>query len=109
MAQFCKLAALEAAAVTPIVGVHLMPTSNEYRQKAEQCFRMANEAHTEADRLACLDLARTWLEASLRQDEMTPPQIAEVEELELTGKPKPGTPQSESRRGWRQRLFGFFR
>ncbi len=81
-----------------------MPTSNEYRQKAEECFRMANEAHSEADRLACLDLARTWLELSLRQDEMTPAQIVDTQKLELDDKPKP-----DARRGWRARIFGFLR
>jgi hypothetical protein len=40
-----------------------MPTSNEYRQSAEECYRLAGEAKTETDRLACLELARvvtTW-------------------------------------------------
>ena len=86
-----------------------MPTANEYRQRADECFRMANEAQTEADRLACLDLARTWLESSLREDEMTPARIAEAQRLELEGKPKLGTPRPEIRRGWRRRIFGFFR
>ena len=81
-----------------------MPTSNEYRQRAEECFRMANEAHTEADRLACLDLARTWLESSLRQDEMTPAHIVDTQKLGLGDQPKPDT-----RRSWRARLFGFLR
>ena len=48
-----------------------MPTSNEYRQKAEECYRLANEAKTETDRLACLDLARSFLDAAARQEEMT--------------------------------------
>ena len=46
-----------------------MPTSNEYRQSAEECYRLAGEAETETDRLACLELARTWLEAASRRDE----------------------------------------
>jgi hypothetical protein len=41
-----------------------MPTDNEYLKKAEECYRLAREAKTETDRLACLDLARTWLEAA---------------------------------------------
>ena len=53
-----------------------MPTSNEYRQSAEECYRLAGEAKTETDRLACLELARTWLEAASRRDGMTPEQIA---------------------------------
>lgn len=44
-----------------------MPASKEYLQKAEECYRLANEAKTEADRLACLDLARSWLDASLSE------------------------------------------
>ena len=59
-----------------------MPTSNEYRQSAEECYRLAGGAETEADRLACLELARTWLEAASRRDEMTPEQIAEEEKLD---------------------------
>jgi hypothetical protein len=46
-----------------------MSTADEYRQKAEECYRLANEAKTEADRLALLDLARTWLDAAARQDD----------------------------------------
>ena len=69
-----------------------MPTSNEYRQTAEECYRLANEAKTETDRLACLDLARTWLEATSRQDEKTPEQIAEAQKLERASTPKPKTP-----------------
>ena len=84
-----------------------MPTSNEFRQKAEECFRLANEANTEADRLACLDLARTWLEAAARQDEMTPDQIVDPKKLELDWKPKTEAVQRHS--GWRERLFGLFR
>jgi len=106
---FCTLAALGSAAAGPIAGVQPMPTSNEYRQRAEECFRLANEAQTETDRLACLDLARTWLEASVRQDEMTPAQIAEARRLELERKAKPETPQSATRSGWRRWVSGLFR
>lgn len=84
-----------------------MPTANEFRQKAEECFRLANEATTETDRLACLDLARTWLEAAARQDEMTPDQIVDSQKLELDWKPKPEAVQAHP--GWRERLLGFFR
>ena len=41
-----------------------MATSNEYGKLAEKCFRLVREAKTEKDRLACLDLAQKWLEAS---------------------------------------------
>jgi hypothetical protein len=46
-----------------------MPSANDYFKMAEECYRLANEAKTEVDRLACLDLARTWLEAAAQQDE----------------------------------------
>ena len=46
-----------------------MPSANEYFKMAEECYRLASEAKTEVDRLACLDLARTWLEAAAQQDE----------------------------------------
>jgi hypothetical protein len=36
---------------------------------AEQCYRLANEAKTDVDRMACLDLARTWLEAAAQQEQ----------------------------------------
>jgi hypothetical protein len=46
-----------------------MPSANDYFKMAEECYRLANEAKTEVDRLACLDLARTWLEAAAQQGE----------------------------------------
>ncbi len=82
-----------------------MPTSNEHRNTAEECYRLANEAKTEVDRLACLDLARTWLEAASRQEELAPEQIAEAQKSE----PKPETPQSKTSLEWRRRALGFFR
>jgi hypothetical protein len=48
---------------------HPMPSANDYFKMAEECYRLANEAKTDVDRLACLDLARTWLEAAAQQDE----------------------------------------
>jgi len=48
---------------------HPMPSANDYFKMAEECYRLASEAKTEVDRLACLDLARTWLEAAAQQDE----------------------------------------
>jgi hypothetical protein len=45
-----------------------MPTSDEYRKIAEAYYRLAREAQTEADRLALLDLAKSWLEAASRED-----------------------------------------
>ena len=41
-----------------------MPTPDEYRKIAETYYRLAREAKTEADRLALLDLAKSWLEAA---------------------------------------------
>jgi hypothetical protein len=58
-----------------------MPTSGEYRKIAEEYYRLAREAKTEADRLALLDLAETWQQVASRQDEMTPEQIAEAQKL----------------------------
>ena len=85
-----------------------MATSNEYSKLAEKCFRLARQAKTEKDRLACLDLAQKWLEASSRQNETISEQIAETQELERMGKLKPEEPlQVQS--GWLQRLFAFFR
>ncbi len=41
-----------------------MPTPDEHREIAETYYRLAREAKTEADRLALLDLAHSWLEAA---------------------------------------------
>jgi hypothetical protein len=46
-----------------------MPSANDYFKLAEDCYRLANEAKTDVDRLACLDLARTWIERATQQDE----------------------------------------
>jgi hypothetical protein len=48
-----------------------MPTANEYLKMAEECYRLAREAKTETDRLACLELARTWIEAASQQQSET--------------------------------------
>jgi hypothetical protein len=85
-----------------------MPTSDEYRQTAEECYRLAQEAKTETDRLACLDLARTWLDAASRQDQMTPGQIAEADKLARERTTEPEASPPEGRTGWR-RVFGLFR
>jgi hypothetical protein len=47
-----------------------MPTASDYFKMAEQCYRLASEAKSEVDRLACLDLARHWIEAASQQDEV---------------------------------------
>jgi hypothetical protein len=46
-----------------------MPSAKDYFKMAEECYRLANEAKTEVDRLACLDLARTWIEAAAQQED----------------------------------------
>jgi hypothetical protein len=84
-----------------------MPTSNEYRQKAEECYRLANEAKTETDRLACLDLARSFLDAAARQEELTSAEIAAAQKPERAPK-ETETSQSNTGWGWRQ-LLGLFR
>lgn len=86
-----------------------MPTSDEYRRTAEDCYRLASEAKTETDRLACLNLARSWLDAASRQDEMTPEQIAEAQKLERAWKPIPETSRPQTPSGWRQRVSAYFR
>ena len=43
-------------------------TPDEYREIADTYYRLAREAKTEADRLALLDLARSWLAAASRED-----------------------------------------
>jgi hypothetical protein len=45
-----------------------MPTPDEYRKTAETYYHLAREAKTEADRLALLDLAQSWLEAASSED-----------------------------------------
>ena len=47
-----------------------MPTVNEYLRMAEECYRLAREAKTETDRLACLELARKWIEAASQQQDV---------------------------------------
>jgi hypothetical protein len=83
-----------------------MPTSEEYRATAEECYRLATEAETETDRLACLDLARTWLEAASREDAATTAQLAERQELAREMKAESEAPQSKAGSGWWQRVLG---
>ncbi|HYB09422.1 MAG TPA: hypothetical protein VEJ16_07110 [Alphaproteobacteria bacterium] len=84
-----------------------MSTSNDYSKLAEKCYRLASEAKTEADRIACLELAQNWLEMASRRDEMTPEQIAEAEKLERERKEAPEAPQAPV--GLLRRLLGLFR
>ena len=53
-----------------------MPTSDEYRKIADEYYRLAGEAKTEADRLALLELAKHWLDAASREDKMASEQAA---------------------------------
>jgi hypothetical protein len=50
-----------------------MSASDENLRKAEECYRMASEAKTEGDRLACIELARTFLEAASQEGDMQKP------------------------------------
>ena len=43
-----------------------MTTVSEYKQYAKECLRWADEAETEEDRKALLDLARDWTLAAMR-------------------------------------------
>ena len=84
-----------------------MSTSDDYSKLAEKCYRLASEAKSEADRIACLELAQGWLEMASRQDEAAAEQIAEAEKVR---EPEaPGTPEPQTRLGWLQRLLGFLR
>jgi hypothetical protein len=85
-----------------------MPTSDEYRATAEECYHLAQDAKSESDRLACLDLASTWLQAASRRDEMTPEETAEAEKLAQQRKTEREVPQPKSLSKWR-RLVRLFR
>jgi hypothetical protein len=41
-----------------------METPDRYREYAAECFRLASEAKTEADRKTLLELARAWEEVA---------------------------------------------
>jgi hypothetical protein len=86
-----------------------MSTAAEYRKIAEEYDRLAREAKTETDRLALLGLAENWFENASRQDEMSPGQIAEVENLAREWKANPPKQESQNRRRWWQQLLGDFR
>ena len=85
-----------------------MSTSDDYSKLAEKCYRLASEAKTEADRLACLDLAQSWLEMASRQDEAVAEQIAKAEKL-VREQNASQTPKPEAPAGWLQRLLGLLR
>lgn len=85
-----------------------MSTSDDYSKLAEKCYRLASEAKTEADRVACLDLAQSWLEMASRQDEAIAAQIAEAGKL-FRERQASEKPQPEAPAGWLQRLLGLFR
>ena len=85
-----------------------MSTSDDYSKLAEKCYRLASEAKTEADRVACLDLAQSWLEMASRHDEATAAQIAEAEKL-FRERQASEAPQIEAPAGWVQRLLSLLR
>jgi hypothetical protein len=84
-----------------------MSTSDDYSKLAEKCYRLASEAKSEADRVACLELAQGWLEMASRQDEAAAEQIAEAEKVRAPE--ASGTPGPQPHVGWLQRLLGFLR
>lgn len=91
-----------------------MPTSKDYLRKAEECAALASEAKTETDRVACLDLAQTWLDAAAREDQATAEGIAPAQkfapEWTLRETSQLGeTPQPKASSGWRKRVLGLFR
>ena len=85
-----------------------MSTSDDYSKLAEKCYRLASEAKTEADRVACLELAQSWLEMASRQDEAIAEQIAEAEKL-VRERDASQTSETEATAGWLQRLLGLLR
>jgi hypothetical protein len=85
-----------------------MSTSDDYSKLAEKCYRLAAEAKTEADRIACLELAQGWLERASQQDDSAAGQIAEAEKP-VRERETAETPEREARVGWLQRLSGFLR
>jgi hypothetical protein len=85
-----------------------MSTSDDYSKLAEKCYRLASEAKNEADRVACLDLAQSWLEMASRQDEAVAEQIAKAEKL-VRQRNASQTPEPEAPAGWLQRLLGLLR
>jgi hypothetical protein len=49
-----------------------MATADEYRQFAKECLKWAEEAATEQDRAAFLELARDWTVAAMRLEGVIP-------------------------------------
>jgi hypothetical protein len=49
-----------------------MTTTAEFRQFAEECLRFAEQAKTEQERKAFLDMARTWTQAAVGTGEGIP-------------------------------------
>jgi hypothetical protein len=46
-----------------------MTSATEFRRFAEECLRSAEEAKTEPERKAFLDMARAWTQAAVGQGE----------------------------------------
>jgi hypothetical protein len=59
-----------------LAGYSTMTTAKEYRQFAEECLRWAEEADTEQDRAALLELARDWTMAAMRLEGVLVPAAA---------------------------------
>jgi hypothetical protein len=85
-----------------------MSTSDDYSKLAEKCYRLASEAKTEADRVACLELAQSWLEMASRQDEAIAERVAEAEKV-IRERDSSEMPELQAPTGWLQRLLGLLR
>ena len=49
-----------------------MTSATEFRQFAEECLRSAEQARTEQERKAFLDMARAWTQAAMGTRERNP-------------------------------------
>jgi hypothetical protein len=82
-----------------------MPISNDYGKLAEECYRLANEAKTETDRQACIDLMQSWLDTASRQENKAAEQLAAAQRApEIKHLQRPVRLTS-----WRQRLLSLIR
>jgi hypothetical protein len=72
-----------------------MKTAAEYRAMAEECFKLASEARTDAVRKSYLQLAQVWLNTASKLDGLppirTPKDVTETARAEGAG---PTTPNN---------------
>jgi hypothetical protein len=62
-----------------------MKTTAEYRAMAEQCFKWASEARTDAVRESYLQFAQVWLDTASKLDGLPPTRTPPVTDEHLTG------------------------